>query len=110
MDGLKLVALWEEQHGPLSAASRQCFLGSHEAQKIRAAPRESVVLAFKRTPLLSEVVSDLSNAGYLDSEKSNPLTANRRPESRKASQTEFTRKIATKTGHGFHQAEEDQKK
>ena len=109
MRGSELVELWEQQHGQLSVESQLRFLASSEAQKIRAAPAEYVVLALRRTPVLSEVLSDLINAGLLDAEDSPVPPIESLQISPKQRQPGPVRKIAARSGRGFRQAEEDQR-
>lgn len=110
MHGSELVKLWEQQHGQLPVESQLRFLASVEAQKIRAAPAEQVRLALKRTPILSEVLSDLINTGFLDPEEPGTAARGTSAANQHKTQPSFTRKIASEGGRGFLQAEEDARK
>lgn len=109
MNGRDLVDLWESLHGELSNDSRERFLGSSEAQMIRAYPRESIIQAVSRAKALSTILSDLQSTETLKPEGANKTVSKPFTETPKQTDADFTRKIASGKGRGFRQAERDEK-
>jgi hypothetical protein len=110
MDGRDLVDLWENQHGKLTTDSRERFLASPEAQKIRAYPTDSIIRAIGVSPTLSKILLELQSTRRIQAQISPQAPKRTSPKPRQKAAPDYTRKIASEKGRGFRQAEEDAKK
>jgi len=101
MDGRDLVDLWENQHGKLTTDSRERFLASPEAQKIRAYPTDSIIRAIGVSPTLSKILLELQSMRRIQAKISPQAPKTTSPKPRQKAAPDYTRKIASERGAGF---------